>query len=297
MTHKITTAVFPVGGLGTRFLPVTKAGPKEMLHIIDRPLIQYVVEEALNVGITQLVFVTSSSKRAIEDYFDTNYELESYLEERGNYQALATVKNIIPAHVSVVYVRQPKPLGLGDAVLRAKHVVGNVPFAVLLADDVMDLSHHGCLQNMMNIYQETQSSVLAVEEVPKKEVDRYGIVTVAPAKITNKNIKSVLSIIEKPHPTLAPSNLAVTGRYILTPRIFTLLSQIEKGVGGEVQLTDAISRLLAEESIHACSIEGARFDCGTPSGLLKATVAFAMKQPELRETLEELFKKQQNLLS
>ncbi len=279
-TQKITVAVFPVAGLGTRFLPVTKAGPKEMLPIVDKPLIQYVVEEAISAGITELVFVTSGSKRAIEDYFDSNYELESRLEQLGKYDVLSTVKNILPEHVSLVYVRQANPRGLGDAVLCAKHVVRDRPFAVLLADDIIDGGERTCLQDMANIFEKTQSSVLAVEEVPQKDTGRYGIVSLA------RHSNRIEAIVEKPKPEVAPTNLAVTGRYILTPRIFDLLEETEKGIGDEIQLTDAIAKLLDEESITAFPFNGRRYDCGSRMGFLEATIAYALKRPDLSERLK-----------
>lgn len=281
MKQKITTAVFPVAGLGTRFLPVTKAGPKEMLPIIDKPLIQYVVEEAISAGITELVLVTSSSKRAIEDYFDSNYELESRLEQWGKYDILSVVKNILPQHVSVVYVRQTHPRGLGDAVLCAKHVVRDRPFAVLLADDIIDGGERSCLQDMLDVFEQTQSSVLAVEKISKIDTDKYGIVSLAGGE---GNV--IKAIVEKPKPDVAPSNLAVTGRYILTPRIFALLEETEKGVGGEIQLTDAIAKLLKEESITAFPFIGRRYDCGSRMGFLEATIDYALKRPELSERLK-----------
>ena len=279
-TQKITVAVFPVAGLGTRFLPVTKTGPKEMLPIVDKPLIQYVVEEAISAGITELVFVTSGSKRAIEDYFDSNYELESRLEQLGKYDVLSTVKNILPEHVSLVYVRQANPRGLGDAVLCAKHVVRDRPFAVLLADDIIDGGERTCLQDMANIFEKTQSSVLAVEEVPQKDTGRYGIVSLA------RHSNRIEAIVEKPKPEVAPTNLAVTGRYILTPRIFDLLEETEKGIGDEIQLTDAIAKLLDEESITAFPFNGRRYDCGSRMGFLEATIAYALKRPDLSERLK-----------
>ena len=281
MTQKITTAVFPVAGLGTRFLPVTKAGPKEMLPIVDKPLIQYVVEEAISAGITELIFVTSGRKRAIEDYFDSNYELESRLEQLGKYDTLSTVRNIVPDHVKFVYVRQTHPRGLGDAVLCAKHVVRDRPFAVLLADDIIDSGERTCMQDMVDVFSKTQTSVLAVEEVPQKDTNKYGIVSLV------KNSNRIKAIIEKPEPSEAPSNLAVTGRYILTPDIFALLEKTEKGVGDEVQLTDAISMLLDEESITAFPFSGRRYDCGSRLGFLEATIAYALKRPELNESLKQ----------
>jgi len=281
MKQKIEVAVFPVAGIGTRFLPVTKAGPKEMLPIVDKPLIQYVVEEALSAGIKELVLVTSSSKRAIEDYFDTNYELESRLEQLGKYDTLFAVRNILPEDVRLAYVRQTSPRGLGDAVLCAKHVVGNRPFAVLLADDIIDGGERSCMQDMVKTFETTQSSVLAVEEVLAKDTNRYGIVSLA------HHSKAIEGIVEKPDPKNAPSNLAVTGRYILTPRIFTLLENTEKGVGGEIQLTDAIAALLNEENVTAFPFNGRRYDCGSRMGFLEATIAYALKRPELRERLQQ----------
>lgn len=280
---KITTAVFPVAGFGTRFLPVTKAGPKEMLPIVDRPLIQYAVEEALAAGITQLVFVTSSSKRAIEDYFDTNHELEMYLSQKGDIDTLAKIKNIIPSNVSFVYVRQAEPRGLGDAVLRAKDIVGDRPFAVLLADDIIDCGERTCLQMMVEQYTRTKSSVLAVETIPRNETQKYGIVSVDSQQQFPPRIND---IVEKPKPEDAKSTLAVIGRYILTPRIFKLLECTERGVGGEIQLTDAIEKLLAEEPIYAFKTPGRRYDCGSRMGFLEATIHYALKRPELRERLK-----------
>lgn len=293
MRRKISTAVFPVAGLGLRFLPITKSGPKEMLPIVDRPLIQYVVEEALSVGINQLIFVTNGEKRAIEDYFDKNYELERRLEERGKFAELSELRSILPSHISVVYIRQPEPLGLGDAVLRTKNIIGNNPFVVLLADDIMDYGAHACLRSMMDTYEKNESSVLAVESVPLEETYKYGIVTID--NPLNAESMTISSIVEKPMPEEAPSNLAVTGRYILTPRIFEFLESIEKGHGGEVQLTDAIAKLLNEEKVFACPLKGKRFDCGSPQGFLQATISFAMKRPEfahfkkyLRNILDEV---------
>lgn len=277
MNSPIKTAVFPVAGLGSRFLPVTKAGPKEMLPILDKPLIQYVVDEALAVGIQQLVFVTSSSKRAIEDYFDSNYELESRLEQKGDFKSLKVVRDVLPPNVSVVYVRQPHPLGLGDAVLRAKDVVGQNPFAVLLADDIMEMGAKACLANMIAMYQEQRASVIAVQAIPKEDSEKYGIIALG------SDQQRVTQIVEKPSPENAPSNLAVTGRYILTPAIFTYLQQVERGVGGEIQLTDAIAKLLQHEKVLACPLKGLRYDCGTRVGFLEASIAFALKHPELRD--------------
>jgi UTP--glucose-1-phosphate uridylyltransferase len=276
----IKTAVFPVAGLGTRFLPVTKTGPKEMLPIVDKPLVQYVVEEALAAGIEQLIFVTNNSKYAIEDYFDRQHEYERRLEQQGKLVELEMVRNIVPSYASVVYIRQSTPAGLGDAVLRAKHVVGQEPFAVLLADDIIDSPPQGCLQQMTEIFAKTQSSVIAVEQVPPENTDQYGI-----AKVNDKN--QILDIIEKPKPDAAPSCLGVVGRYILTPRIFSLLEQIPSGIGGEIQLTDAIAELLKEEKITAFAFTGKRYDCGSKLGFLEATISYALRRPDLGPQLRE----------
>lgn len=282
--NAITTAVFPVAGMGTRFLPVTKAGPKEMLPIVDKPLIQYVVEEAISAGVTQLVFVTSGGKRAIEDYFDTNYELESRLESRGKLETLSKVRNILPVDVNFVYVRQPHPLGLGDAVLRAKDVVGNNPFAVLLADDIIDCGERSCLQMMVDVFNRTQNSVVAVEKIPMSDSRKYGIVSLAQE---GDDPQRITGIVEKPEPEAAPSSLAVTGRYILTPRIFSLLENTERGIGDEIQLTDAIAQLLSIEPVTAFPFEGRRYDCGSRHGFLEATITYALKRPDLSEHLRK----------
>lgn len=283
----ITTAIFPVAGLGTRFLPVTKAGPKEMLPIVDKPVIQYVVEEAVAAGITHLVFVTSGGKRAIEDYFDSNYELEGRLKTRGNEEALSVVQNILPKQVRFSYVRQPHPLGLGDAVLSAKHVVGDAPFAVLLPDDIIDCGKENCLQQMMAIHEKTRANVVAVEEIPMNQTDRYGIVSVT----THENQKYITHLVEKPSPAKAPSNLAVTGRYILSSAIFACLEKVSRGVGGEIQLTDGIAMLLSQEKAIAYQFLGHRYDCGNPLGLLEATLAYAMKRADLRHGLQDCLEK------
>jgi len=278
MKNKVTTAVFPVAGMGTRFLPVTKSAPKEMLPIVDKPLIQYVVEEAVAAGIDQLVLVTSYSKHAVEDYFDTNFELETRLAEKGKVEMLEMVRNIVPPNVDIVYVRQHDPLGLGHAVLCPKKVVGDKPFAVLLADDIIDCGQTYCLEKMVEQYNEIGSSILAVEEVPKSETDKYGIVSLA----ANPTVPSQIdAIVEKPCPDDAPSNLAVIGRYVLTPRIFELLESTQSGVGGEIQLTDAIAQLLKEQPVSAFAFEGTRYDCGSKLGFLSATIAYALKRPDL----------------
>jgi len=279
MAHKkITKAVFPVAGLGTRFLPATKANPKEMLPIVDKPLIQYAVEEAVAAGITELIFVTSSAKRAIEDHFDKNAELEYELEKKSKNKLLDLVRNVVPAGVTCVYIRQPEALGLGHAVLCARPVVGDEPFAVLLADDLIDGESSGVVSQMAEQYQEYGCSILGVEEVPTKDTDKYGIVS---STAVDDNISDVSNIIEKPKPVQAPSNLAVVGRYILTPRIFELLETTETGSGGEIQLTDGIARLLEDERVLAYRFHGKRYDCGSKLGYLQATVEYGLKHEEL----------------
>lgn len=275
---KVTKAVFPVAGLGTRFLPATKANPKEMMPIVDKPLIQYAVEEAVAAGITELIFVTSSSKRAIEDHFDSNYELESNLLERGKQELLNIVRGILPDGVSCAYIRQKSPRGLGHAVLCAKQFVTDEPFAVLLADDLIDGGKRSCLQQMVDEFQQSQTSVIAVERIARSETQKYGVVDIGGS---DDPIAVIQAIIEKPHPDKAPSNLGVVGRYILTPRIFTLLEQTTEGSGGEIQLTDAIAKLLKEESVQALQFKGRRYDCGSKLGYLEAIVAYALKHPEL----------------
>jgi UTP--glucose-1-phosphate uridylyltransferase len=279
MTHKIRKAVFPVAGLGTRFLPATKANPKEMLPIVDKPLIQYAAEEAIAAGISELIFVTSSSKRAIEDHFDRNFELETMLANRGKDELLSIVQSVLPSGVNCVYIRQPEALGLGHAVLCAKSVVGNDPFAVILADDLIDDGKRGCLAQMTALYEKHQCSLLGVEVVEAEETDKYGIVSTE--KMAN-GLGLVHRIVEKPKPAEAPSTLAVVGRYILTPRIFDLIEATGKGAGGEIQLTDAIAALLTEESVMAYQFEGRRYDCGSKIGYLTATVEYALKHPELK---------------
>jgi UTP--glucose-1-phosphate uridylyltransferase len=275
---KVTKAVFPVAGLGTRFLPATKANPKEMLPIVDKPLIQYAVEEAVAAGITELIFVTSSSKRAIEDHFDSNFELESNLEERGKFELLNIVRDILPEGVTCVYVRQKSPRGLGHAVLCAKRIVMNEPFAVLLADDLIDGGGVSCLQQMVKLFNESQHSVIAVEKIAPSETKKYGVVDVVSSLPL---IADIQAIVEKPHPDDAPSNLGVVGRYILTPRIFDLLEDTTEGSGGEIQLTDAIAKLLKEQTVQSLQFKGKRYDCGSKLGYLEATIAYALKHPEL----------------
>ena len=276
----IKKAVFPVAGLGTRFLPATKANPKEMMPVVDKPLIQYAVEEAIEAGITEMIFVTSSAKRAIEDHFDKNYEMEAELEKKGKHELLALLRGIVPKGVSCVYIRQPEALGLGHAVLCAKPVVGNEPFAVLLADDLIDGHDRGVVRQMVNLYGEYHCSILGVEEVPASDTDKYGIVSTGN---DDGEVANITNIIEKPKPVQAPSNLAVVGRYLLTPRIFDFLERTHKGSGGEIQLTDAIAELLAEEKVLAYRFKGKRYDCGSKLGYLQATVEYALKHPDLKD--------------
>lgn len=277
---KITKAIFPVAGLGTRFLPATKANPKEMMPIVDKPLIQYAVEEAIAAGITELIFVTSSSKRAIEDHFDSNFELEATLAQRGKEELLDIVRGILPDGVSCAYIRQKYPQGLGHAVLCARQLVVNEPFAVLLADDLIDGGAEPCLRQMVREFEATQSTIVAVQKINPSETTKYGIVDV-PSE--TETLTAIRGIVEKPAPENAPSTLGVVGRYILTPRIFDLLANTHVGSGGEIQLTDAIAKLLREESVYAYRFKGKRYDCGSKLGYLEATIAYALKHPELAE--------------
>jgi UTP--glucose-1-phosphate uridylyltransferase len=284
MSRPIRKAVFPVAGMGTRFLPATKANPKEMLPIVDKPLIQYAAEEAVGAGATELVFITGRNKRSIEDHFDKAYELETELEKRGKTRMLSVVQDILPDDVTCIYIRQTEPLGLGHAVLCAKPVVGDEPFAVILADDLIDGGALSCLQQMVNAYNTYQASILAVDLVDPGETDRYGIVKTT---LVSERVGRVERIVEKPKPAEAPSNLAVVGRYILTPRIFSLLEETERGAGGEIQLTDAIAMLLKEEPVMAYQFQGKRYDCGDKLGYLVATVEHALAHPELKESFAE----------
>ena len=275
----ITTVVFPVAGRGTRFLPATKASPKEMLPIVDKPLIQYAVEEALAAGATKLVFITGASKRAIEDHFDVDFELESTLEKSGKQELLQLVRDIVPEGVSCIYIRQGIPLGLGHAVLCAEPAVGDEPFFVHLADDLIH-SEVPCLEQMRQHFELCGSSVLGVETVPKDQTGSYGIVAIDEQA---DGIKNVTSIVEKPKPEDAPSNLAVVGRYILTPTVFEELRNTGRGAGGEIQLTDGIAALLAKEKVSVLPFVGTRYDCGSKIGYLRATIEYALRHPELGE--------------
>jgi len=280
---KIRTAVFPVAGRGTRFLPATKASPKEMLPIVDKPLIQYAAEEALAAGAEKLVFITGSAKRAIEDHFDSDFELEKELEAQGKLDLLDAVRGIVPSYASCIYIRQPAPLGLGHAVLCSRPVVGNEPFYIHLADDLIDGGEH-CLKQMARAFEARNASVLGVETVSPDETDKYGIVAVEPI---DGRLSLVKRIVEKPKPADAPSNLAVVGRYILTPRIYDKLATIGRGAGGEIQLTDGIAALMADEAIYAYAFEGRRYDCGSKLGYLEATVEFGLKHANLGDQFAE----------
>lgn len=274
---KITKAVFPVAGLGTRFLPATKASPKEMLPVVDKPLIQYAVEEAIAAGMTELIFITGRNKRSIEDHFDKAYELETELENKNKQKLLETVQGIIPPSVSCIFIRQTEALGLGHAVLCARPVVGDAPFAVILADDLIE-GAPGAMEQMVKLFDETHTSVLGVETVAPEETGSYGIVKVAPDARGHQQVEY---IVEKPRPEAAPSNLAVVGRYILTPRIFDKLVNTTAGAGGEIQLTDGIAALMKDEPVLALPFKGVRYDCGSKLGYLKATVNYGLQHHEV----------------
>ena len=278
MTTVVRKAVFPVAGMGTRFLPATKANPKEMLPIVDKPLIQYAAEEAVEAGIKELIFVIGRTKRSIPDHFDKAYELEAELEKNNKTEMLDLVQNILPSDVACIYIRQAEPLGLGHAVLCAKPAIGNEPFAVLLADDLIDGAGKGCLKQMVDVFSHFNSGVVAVERVPRDETMRYGIVEV---EAIEERIGKMHSIVEKPHPDVAPSNLGVVGRYILPGEIINILEQTERGAGGEIQLTDAIASLLDRQQVLAYEFAGTRYDCGAKLGYLEATIDYALKHPEL----------------
>lgn len=272
-------AVFPVAGLGTRFLPATKASPKEMLPIVDKPIIQYAAEEAVTAGMNELIFVTGRHKRSIEDHFDKALELETELEHRGKKSLLAVIRGVLPDHISCLYTRQAEALGLGHAVLCARPIVDDNPFAIILADDVIR-AEPSVLQQMVDVYNRYGCSVIGVQAVAPEETSSYGIVGAEPIE-GERRVCRIRKIVEKPHPAEAPSNLAVVGRYILTPRIFSLLENVSVGSGGEIQLTDAIAALLEHEQVLCYQFEGKRYDCGSKLGYLQATVDFALDHPEL----------------
>jgi UTP--glucose-1-phosphate uridylyltransferase len=284
--QKVRKAVFPVAGLGTRFLPATKASPKEMLPIVDKPLIQYAVEEAIEAGMTDIIFISSRTKRTVEDHFDKAYELETELESRGKNKVLELVQSIRPPGVNFIYIRQAEALGLGHAVLCAKPVIGNEPFAVILADDLID-GNPPVMKQMVDQYAYYQCSVLGVQQVAREETASYGIVDAVPMA---ERVSRVNAIVEKPKPEVAPSNLGVVGRYILTPRIFHYIENLKPGAGGELQLTDAIAALLQEQQVLAYAFDGMRYDCGSKLGYLQATVEYAMKHPEVSSEFETYLK-------
>ena len=279
----ITKAVFPVAGLGTRFLPATKASPKEMMPIVDKPLIQFAVEEAVAAGMTDLIFITGRNKRAIEDHFDKAYELENELELKGRTALLETVRNILPKNVNCIYIRQTEALGLGHAVLCAKPAIGDEPFAVLLADDLI-VAKRAVTRQMVDIHNRYNNAVLGVQEVPRSDTGSYGIVATRPLA---DRLEAIDAIVEKPKPDLAPSTLAVVGRYILTPRIFHHLENVKPGAGGEIQLTDAIAALLSEQQVLAYRYEGTRYDCGSKLGYLQATLEIGQSHPEVGNDFRE----------
>ncbi|MBN8449094.1 MAG: UTP--glucose-1-phosphate uridylyltransferase GalU [Candidatus Accumulibacter sp.] len=274
---RVQKAVFPVAGLGTRFLPATKASPKEMLAVVDKPLIQYAVEEAYAAGIREMIFVTGRNKRAIEDHFDTAYELEAELTVAGKNDLMALVHSIKPEDMDCVYVRQPRALGLGHAVLCAERLVHGEPFAVLLADDLM-IGEPPIMQQMTELFAERQCSILAVQEVPRNQTNRYGIVK---GKPLSSDLVNIDGLIEKPHPSVAPSNLAVAGRYVLTPAVFDQIREQPRGAGGEIQLTDGIAALLASEQVLAYRYHGKRYDCGSKLGLMQASVVLGEVHPDI----------------
>ena len=293
MTQRVRKAVFPAAGLGTRFLPATKAQPKEMLPLVDKPIIQYGVEEAMAAGCDQIIIVTGRGKSAIEDHFDVSYELEKMLEERGKADQLALVRQISDL-IHVAYVRQKEALGLGHAVLMAKELVGNEPFAVLLADDVID-APQPCLKQMMEVFAQTQASVIATQVVEGPAISAYGVLDAKPAAgYSNGRVFDVSDLVEKPRREDAPSNLAIIGRYILTPRIFEVLERAPLGTGGELQLTDALRLLLKHEKVYGYVFEGTRYDTGDKLGFLKATIDFALKRPELGGDLRAWLKERKD---
>lgn len=284
---KVKKAVFPVAGLGTRFLPATKAMPKEMLPVVDKPLIQYAVEEALASGIEHLIFVTGSGKGALENHFDRSFQLEETLRQRQKLELLKEIESLVPKSGTIIYTRQSEPLGLGHAIWCARDIVGDEPFAVLLADDLIK-SETPVLHQMINEFDRLRASTVAVIEVPKEDTSKYGILD---AENTDEQTFRVQGMVEKPSPDEAPSNMAVIGRYILTPRIFDILGAQRKGAGGEIQLTDAMSELLKDQPIFGFRFEGTRFDCGDKAGFQMANLAFALEHPEIKDTLLPYIKK------
>jgi len=287
MKIKVNKAVFPVAGLGTRFLPATKAMPKEMLTVVDKPLIQYAVEEAISAGITELIFITGRSKRAIEDHFDTAYELEMLLEKKNKTELLQIVRSIKPSHVNCIYVRQHEALGLGHAVLCAEKLIGDDPFAIILADDLLTNNKKSVMQQMVETFQHYRCSVIGVEKIDIEDSKSYGVID---GKMWDDHIFKLTNIVEKPAPEKAPSDLGVVGRYILTSNIFKHIKELSPGSGGEYQLTDAIHKLIQHEQVLGYEFEGVRYDCGNKLGYLKATLNFALQHPELGDDFREYLK-------
>ena len=281
---KIRKAVFPVAGMGTRFLPATKANPKEMLPVVDKPLIQYAAEEAVAAGIDTLIFITGRNKRSIEDHFDKAYELESELESSGKDTMLGMVQNVLPGDVNCIYIRQSEPLGLGHAVHCARPVVGQYPFAVILADDLIHDDNSGCLSQMVDVYENQECGVVGVQEVKKEEVKNYGVIS---GNKIEEDLWKVESIVEKPDPKDAPSNVAVVGRYILEPSIFDILEETGEGAGGEIQLTDALAEQAQKEKLMAYQFKGKRYDCGSKEGYLEATVEYALRHPKVGKDFQK----------
>ena len=289
MTTRVRKAIFPVGGLGTRFLPATKAMPKEMLPVVDKPLIQYAVDEAREAGIEQFIFVTGRGKTAIEDHFDHSAELQTTLQARGKDDLWDMLRGTTLPAGQVAYTRQPEPLGLGHAVWCARHLVNGEPFAVLLADDLI-LSDRPCLKQMIEAHQTVGGNMVAVMDVVREHVSRYGIVDPAPDQPANKRLVSVRNLVEKPRPAVAPSTLAVIGRYILEPSVFEHLGRQERGAGGEVQLTDALAELIGTSPFHGLRFEGRRFDCGDKVGFLEANIAFALDRDDMSEQIRDILR-------
>ncbi len=279
---KIKKAVFPVAGLGTRFLPATKAMAKEMLPVVDKPIIQYAVEEAFQAGIEHIIFVTGRGKKALEDHFDRSYELEMSLKEKGKDELLKVIQELVPETGTIIYTRQNQALGLGHAIWCARDIVGDEPFAVLLADDLIQTDGKPVLSEMVRHFDRFRASIAAVMEVEKEQTDKYGILD---ATQTEEDIYRINDMVEKPRPEDAPSNLAIIGRYILTPRIFDFLGKNEKGAGGEIQLTDAMRKLLKEQPIFGYKFKGRRFDCGDKAGFQMANLAYALERPDIRDRL------------
>ena len=287
MTSLVRKAIFPVGGLGTRFLPATKAMPKEMLPVVDKPLIQYAVEEAAAAGVEEFIFVTGRGKAAIEDHFDVSYELEKTLGERGRDDVLAAVRAIGLQPGQISYTRQMDPLGLGHAVWCARHHVGYEPVAVLLADDLV-MSEKSCLAQLVDVHAETGGNVVGVMEVPAEHTDRYGVLDI---ESDDGRLASAKGLVEKPSPGAAPSQLAIIGRYVLIPEVFEHLSRFEKGAGGEIQLTDAMARMIGNAPFHGLRFEGERFDCGDKIGFFEANIAFALARDEMRDDVASVLRR------